>query len=198
MSARHRTSSADVADVILSTAATLLEEEGPEALSIRHLCAAAGVAPMGVYNHFSSKAGVIDALFEQSFNRLADALEVVHHLADDEEALRAGLAVYRALALEHPASYRLMMAGAGLSHAPSVEAATSADRAFGQLVRGVVRMMDAGRFARADPQEIAQRIWASCHGWISLELAEIGFVDDTSAGYEGLVDLLIAGLRPLG
>ena len=37
---------------LLASAAELLEQEGPDGLSVRRIAAAAGVAPMGVYNHF--------------------------------------------------------------------------------------------------------------------------------------------------
>ncbi len=196
MTLRHRTASADVEENILEAAALLLEHEGPGALSIRHLCATAEVAPMSVYNHFSSKSGVVDALCRRGFDRLYDALETAHRLSDDEAALRAGLVIYRALALDRPATYQLMLMRSIPGHEPSERAMTSAEQAFAQLVRAVQRMMDSGRFAQGDPREIAQRIWAACHGWISLELFNIGFSDDASVGYDGLVDLLIAGLHP--
>lgn len=151
---------------------------------------------MSIYNHFSSKSGVVDALFRRGFDRLYDALETAHRLSDDEAALRAGLVIYRALALDRPATYQLMMMRSIPGHEPSERAMTSAEQAFAQLVRAVQRMMDSGRFAPGDPREIAQRIWAACHGWISLELFNIGFSDDASVGYDGLVDLLIAGLHP--
>ena len=57
---------------LLDAASELLEQEGPDALSVRRIAAAAGVAPMGVYNHFASKFGIIDALFMDGFGRLSD------------------------------------------------------------------------------------------------------------------------------
>ena len=198
MNARHRTPSADVTRSILASAALLLEHEGPDALTVRRIAAAAEVAPMSVYNHFVSKAGVIDALFQEGFLRLSTALEGANHVPDPELALRAGLDLYRRLALDHPASYRLMFMKTVPGFEPSQEAMDVAGAAFDQLVRAVEHLMVDGRFTSGDSREIAQRIWASCHGWISLEMFGIGFIDNTSAGYDALVDLLIVGLRPLG
>ena len=56
---------------LLTSAAEILETEGPDGLSVRRIAAAAGVAPMGVYNHFESKFGIVEALFIQGFERLA-------------------------------------------------------------------------------------------------------------------------------
>ena len=153
---------------------------------------------MSVYNHFVSKAGVIDALFQAGFLRLSTALEGANRSSDPEHALRMGLDLYRRLALDHPASYRLMFMKTVPGYEPSPDAMAVAGDAFDELVRAVEHLMVDGRFASGDSREIAQRIWASCHGWISLEMFGIGFVDNTSAGYDALVDLLLTGLRPLG
>src|SRR6202161_3568143 len=72
---RTRTPSVGMEAALLSSAADLLETEGPEGLSVRKIAAAAGVAPMGVYNHFESKFGIVEALFIQGFERLRDATE---------------------------------------------------------------------------------------------------------------------------
>ena len=194
MTARHRTPSLDVAGAILDAASALLESEGPEALSVRRIAATAGVAPMGVYNHFRSKSGIMDALFRQGFRLLGAELEGAHHAADPEVALRAGLTIYRRLALASPATYRLMLMRAVPAYVPSEESKLAAESAFDQLVNAVQRMMEAGRFAPGDNREIAQRIWAACHGWISLEMFGIGFTGNPEAGYDDLVDLLIVGL----
>jgi hypothetical protein len=44
-----------------------------------------------------------------------------------------------------------------------------------------------------DPVDIAQQIWAACHGATSLELRGIGFVDGYDASYHALIDTLLAG-----
>ena len=71
---RTRTPSAGMEGALLSSAADILETEGPDGLSVRRIAAAAGVAPMGVYNHFESKFGIVEALFIQGFERLGAAM----------------------------------------------------------------------------------------------------------------------------
>ena len=62
----RRTPSTKIEDRLVAAAFHLLEAEGPEALSVRRVAAEAGVAPMGVYNHFEGgKNGVVDAIFRR-------------------------------------------------------------------------------------------------------------------------------------
>ncbi|HTU36474.1 MAG TPA: TetR/AcrR family transcriptional regulator [Acidimicrobiales bacterium] len=194
--ARTRTPSADMRDALLSSAADLLEREGPDALSVRRIAAAAGVAPMGVYNHFDSKNGIIEALFVQGFERLRDALTAISDIQDPYEALREGGRRYRALALAHPKVYELMFLHTIPAFEPSDAALEIAARAFDSLVAAVMRAMAAGVLAVGPPTETAQVIWSSIHGWVSLELMGIGFVEDQDAGFDLGCRSLLRGLRP--
>ena len=194
---RTRTPSVDVVDALLDAASDILETEGPDALSVRRIAAAAGVAPMGVYNHFESKNGIIDALFMQGFERLRQALATaIAEKQDPYEALREGGRRYRALALAHPAAYQLMFMRTIPGYEPSETAYTVAAGAFESLVDAVVRAMDAGVLATAPPTEIAQIIWSSLHGWVSLELIGIGFVEDQDTAFDRVCVALLRGLRP--
>ncbi len=193
---RTRTPSIGMEAALLDAALELLEREGPEALSVRRIAAAAGVAPMGVYNHFSSKAGIIEALFVEGFQRLGEAMVTLNDISDPEEALLEGGRRYRALALAHPMVYRLMFLQAVSGFEPSDEAKVLAARAFGGLVAVVDRGMRAGVIEPGDPEMTAQMIWSSIHGWVALELCGIGFVDDPDTGADLLCATMLAGLRP--
>jgi AcrR family transcriptional regulator len=183
-------------DALLGAAAEILETEGPDALSVRRIAAAAHVAPMGVYNHFDSKNGIIEALFIQGFERLGEALTTIAAIDDPYEALREGGRRYRELALAHPMVYQLMFLRTVPGYEPSDAALEVAAGAFDSLVAAVLRAMSAGVLAEASPTETAQLIWASIHGWVSLELLGIGFVDDQAAGFENVCASLLKGLRP--
>jgi len=182
---------------LLTSAAELLESEGPDALSVRRIAAAAHVAPMGVYNHFHSKSGIVEALFVQGFDRLRAAMESLAQIADPMEALREGGRRYRALALAHPMAYQLMFLRAVPGFEPSDEALVVCAGAFDGLVSAVRRAMDAGVMPQRSPTEVAQVIWAGVHGWVSLELAGISFlvVEHQESGYTHMCEALLDGLR---
>ncbi len=194
--ARTRTPSAGMEAALLSSAADILETEGPDGLSVRRIAAAAHVAPMGVYNHFESKFGIVEALFIQGFHRLGVEMAAMARIEDPAEALREGARRYRALALEHPMAYQVMFLRAVSGFEPSDNALGECTGAFDSLVAAVRRAMEAGVIAEAPPTETAQLIWATIHGWVSLELLGLGFVEDQDAGYELLCEALLRGLRP--
>jgi AcrR family transcriptional regulator len=184
--------------VLIDATADLLEREGPDALSIRRIAAEAKVAPMGVYNHFDSKNGIVDALFIRGFKRLGDAMESLNAIEDPMEALRQGGRDYRALALAHPKMYQVMFLKAVPCFEPSDAAVEIAGRAFGGLIAAVSRAMAAGALAEAPPTETAQMIWSSIHGWVSLEVLGLGFVEDTDAAFPELCATMLRGLAQRG
>jgi AcrR family transcriptional regulator len=181
---------------LLASASEILESEGPDGLSVRRIAAAAGVAPMGVYNHFESKFGIIEALYIQGFERLAAAMQDIAQIPDPSEALLEGARRYRALALAHPMAYQLMFLRAVPGFEASDFAIGECTGAYEHLVNAVERAMRAGVIAEGDPTETAQLIWAAIHGWVSLELVRLGFVEDRDAGYDRLCEALLRGLRP--
>jgi AcrR family transcriptional regulator len=181
---------------LLEAAADILETEGPDGLSVRRIAAAAGVAPMGVYNHFESKSGIVEALFIQGFERLSDALGAVADVQDPTEALREGGRRYRALALAHPMVYQLMFLKVIPGFEPSDHALEIAGGAFANLVAAVQRAIAAGVIAEGEPTETAHMIWSTIHGWVSLELMGIGFVEDQAAGFDVVCQTILAGLSP--
>ena len=193
---RTRTPSAGMEGALLASAADILESEGPDGLSVRRIAAAAGVAPMGVYNHFESKSGIIEALYIQGFERLGAAMRAMAQIADPSEALLDGARRYRALALAHPMAYQLMFLRAVPGFEPTDYALGECTDAYEHLVAAVERAMRAGVIAEGEPTETAQLIWATIHGWVSLELLGLGFVEDRDAGYERLCKALLRGLRP--
>jgi AcrR family transcriptional regulator len=181
---------------LLASAAELLEREGPDGLSVRRIAAAAGVAPMGVYNHFDSKFGIVEALFVQGFERLREAIATTRDIEDPYEALRESGRRYRALALAHPMLYRIMFLRSIPGFDPGEQALEVASRAFGALISSVQRAITSGVLAEGPPSDIAQMIWASIHGWVSLELMGIGFVEDQDDGFNQVCATILRGLQP--
>jgi AcrR family transcriptional regulator len=181
---------------LLSSAAEILETEGPDGLSVRRIAAAAGVAPMGVYNHFESKFGIVEALYVQGFERLREATASIEEIQDPDEGLRECGRRYRSLALANPMLYQIMFLRAVPGFEPSEQAFEVAVQAFGSLVNAVRRAMAAGVIAEGPLTDTAQILWASVHGWVSLELLGIGFVEDQDAVFDRAYTALLRGLRP--
>lgn len=191
---RHRTPTLEVRDALLRAARALLDERGPDALTVRDIATRAGVGVMGVYNRFGSKDGIINALLQQGFDELSTAVAVTPDSDDPRRSIVSGLGRYRAFALANPAMYRLMFDHPLPSIEPSHAARTAARNAFNRLVDTVRLGIATGHLQPGEPDEIAQRLWAACHGAVSLELRHIGFVADHSTHYTALVNTILRGL----
>jgi AcrR family transcriptional regulator len=62
----------------VAAALTLVVEGGHEALSLRRVADAVGIAHRSLYNHFESREALLDAVAEEGFTRLAAKLETAH------------------------------------------------------------------------------------------------------------------------
>ena len=99
---------------------------------------------MGVYNHFSSKFGIIDALFILGFERLSEAMGSLNQIDDPIAALTEAGRQYRGLTLAHPMTYEVMFLRAITGYQPSEPAPEVAARAFEGLASVIRRGMDRG------------------------------------------------------
>ena len=193
MAARRRTRSDALEPAILDAAESLLEEAGPDGLSIRKIADRAKVAPMGLYTRFDGKHGVVDELFKVGFVRLAAVLREATSTQDPAAGLAEAALAYRRLALEHPARYQLMFLRAVPGYLPSHAALETVDAARSVLADAVRRRGERGALRVVDPDDAAGQLWAAWHGWVALELCGLVVADDPG-GYERLVDLVLRGL----
>ena len=56
---RTRTSAAEIRSSLIRAGRTILERDGEAGLTVRAVAAEAKVAPMGVYNHFDGRDGLL-------------------------------------------------------------------------------------------------------------------------------------------
>jgi AcrR family transcriptional regulator len=180
---------------ILHAASELLSAEGPGALSVRRIAAAAGCSTMGLYSRFGGKDGVIDELFAEGFEHLREQMESLAPTDDAVADLRTCALGYRATALDHATHYMVMFGGAVPGFEPSEENHVIAKSSFDLLVARVQRCLDAGAFS-GDPEVIAEILWGAMHGLVMLELVGMsptGVVAE--ARYGAMLDVLLRGFR---
>ena len=142
-------------DQILGAAIDLLEEHGPEGLTMRAVAGRVGIKAPSLYKHFPDKDELETALIGRGFQQTARVFSAA--VEDSNDPLGSLAEAYRRWATEHPHLYRLM------THKPlrrellpeGLEA--SAALPLVQAVGG-------------DP-DLARAVWAMAHGLTSLELA---------------------------
>lgn len=91
-------------EVILERAVTLIERDGPGALSMRRLGSALGVEGMAIYHHFASREELLDAIGD----RLLAPLHELELGADWREACRRFATALRDVAVAWPATFALL------------------------------------------------------------------------------------------
>ncbi len=186
-----RTASQDLSEALLDAAEQILTEQGAPALTVRKVATAAGVAPMGVYNRFDGKQGLLEALFIKGFNLLRDYMNEADG-PDARARLRSSSQKYRAFALTHPEHYRLMFEHMHEVQ-PSEAALNTAYASFDQLVALVSDVRSQGPFGLGTATDVAQQWWNAIHGAVSLELVGMPFVEDADATFVRMIDAMLAG-----
>ncbi|ADI10869.1 TetR family transcriptional regulator [Streptomyces bingchenggensis BCW-1] len=139
---------------IVSAARALLEEEGPEALTMRRLGDRLGIKAPSLYKHFPDKAAVESELIALSLWETAEVLEAAE--AADPGSVPALAEAYRRHALAHPHLYRLT------TERPLPRAA---------LPPGLEYRAAAPLFrACGGDEDLARAAWAFAHGMVVLQL----------------------------
>ncbi len=183
----------DTGAAILRAASDLLAAEGPGALSVRRIAAAAGCSTMGLYSRFGGKDGVVEQLWTQGFDLLAEAMHDAGTTDDPLADLQRCGQAYRRFALQHTTLYRVMFSDAVPDYVPSEPARQHAKGTLEALADKLARAMTAGLLHPIDPLRAAAMVWSTCHGVMSLELSHKDPIDWTGV-FDDAVATLVRGM----
>ena len=100
---------------IVRAALDLVEEQGPDALSMRRLGAALGVEAMSLYKHVDGKDAILDGIRALLIEDFAARLPR-DPLGDWREDLAAYARAYRAVGRDHPQAFPLLARGPGRAY----------------------------------------------------------------------------------
>ena len=141
---------------IVAVARRVLEDEGRDALTMRHIADLMGIKAPSIYKHLAGKHQVELALLEQGLDHMGEALHAAVRGAHGPAGrVRALLATYRAEALAHPNLYRL----ATLGPLPRQE-----------LTPGLEEWAGEPFFLVTGNPYVAQALFSFAHGLVSMEL----------------------------
>jgi AcrR family transcriptional regulator len=139
----------------VAAARRVLEDEGPEALSMRRLAQELGIRAPSLYKHFANKAALELALIEDAMFDIGDVTHTAIHEAEATGALRQLLSTYRSHCLSHPNLYRLAVSG-------------PLDRR--KLPPGLEDWAGNPWFVVTQDAHVAQALWSFAHGMVILEM----------------------------
>lgn len=153
---------------LIETAARLLAEHGPDAVSLRRLANEVGTSTMAIYTHFGSMGELRLALRDEGFARLAARMNAVDETGDTVADLIGLSRAYVSTARTAPNLYRAMFLDGPVAGGDD---AVKGLGTFKHLVHGVTRCVDAGRFDADDPEQMALQLWSFNHGVLMLHFA---------------------------
>ena len=170
---------------ILDAAGELLASGGEAGLSIREVCARAGVTPPTLYHHFGDKAALVDRIVDDCFTEFDQEAATRTPPADPVEALRWAADGYLRYGVAHPTHYRLMFQQRPAR--PSPAGLASYDR----LRRLVTAIAAAGRLV-PPVEDATAAAWCALHGITSLAIA--GYLEPDAPSIGLVRDAMIAQL----
>jgi AcrR family transcriptional regulator len=166
----------DPGAALLNAARDIFVCEGVKGLSVRRVAESAGTTTMAVYSRFKGKDGILGALFDEGFDLLSQAQQSVDPELKDKARLVAFCNAYRAVAHAHPHHYALMLGHFSGELKPSPESQAKARATLDRLIDAVALTSSMKGKKRTACEEVANRLFAFCHGWVSLE--QMGFMGD--------------------
>lgn len=158
---------------ILDAAVRLFSEiEGEEALTIRGVARAVGIAPASIYQHFADKAELVRGVVEYDYDRLSAVMREADESVDPDDVVgrvRAQMHAYCRFAFANPGHYRLMLgqrriAGrepGGRPRGPLLSILEAVIAAFDRCDR-------AGKRLRLPSERAAVMVFVGTHGRVAL------------------------------
>jgi AcrR family transcriptional regulator len=150
--------------LIVTTARTLAESEGWDAVTTRRLSTEIEYSQPVLYKHFSGLEDIAEAIAIEGFGELADALRAARTDAGTTQCpLRPMARAYMCFARDNPALYDAMFVRATTLQFAADDTPAPLVAAFAEL-REVIATVAHGR----DVDTLTELFWAALHGLITL------------------------------
>lgn len=176
-------------DVVVSGAVDLVNQSGPEALSLAEVAARFRVRTPSLYNHVQGLDGLRRDLALRGLRDQAAAMQSASAGLAGKEALRGVAEAYRAWAKANAGLYPYTLR--------TVEDGDEELRAVGKEVLDFLLAALRGYKLEAEQAiHAARAVRSAIHGFVSLEIANgFGIPVNLDASFDKLVDMLDDGLR---
>jgi AcrR family transcriptional regulator len=176
-------------ELVMREAATLIDEQGPESLTLAALAARLTVRPPSLYKHVNGLPAVHRGIALHAKRELADTLGNAAVGLARGDAITALAIAYRRWALAHPGQYPSTLRAPEPSDGEDVAASSA-------LLKVVRIALGAYALTGDEATDAVRMLRATLHGYVSLEVTG-GFElpRDREQSYRWLVQGLIAALE---
>ena len=154
-------------DDIIGVSRAIIEDEGVEQLTIRRIAETINRTQPAVYQHFSSKDAIVEAVVTDGFTALAQRLE--RATRGGKTALPAIADAYVRFGLERPRLYEVMFVGPpAITFAARAATPVPAHTAFNIVA---VAVAESG-VPPVQIETVTEVVWASLHGLTALSITK--------------------------
>ncbi len=163
---------------ILAHALRLISEAGVHNVSTRQIAQAVGISQPTLYAYFPNRHALIGEVGSRAFTALAGRMRDAAAAASSaEDRLKAVACNYISFGLEQPDAYRVafMIEAGSIEEKGGDDVVLAAGIETFAIHRQCVADYLSGARSEADVTLIAQSMWASLHGLVSLLIARPGF-----------------------
>jgi AcrR family transcriptional regulator len=159
----------NTADRIANAALSILENEGPEAVSMRRVAQAVGITPMAIYHHFPSREALLNTITNREFARLLSFIQAHPLSGGVEDRLLAVMAGYVDYAFAQPRVFDFIFSRPrpGARQFPKDFRARRSPT-LNPVADLLEAEMKKGSLKKDDIWEVAFALWAHVHGYIML------------------------------
>ncbi|WP_440114599.1 TetR/AcrR family transcriptional regulator [Paenibacillus sp. QZ-Y1] len=180
---------------IVHAAAALLQEHGPEAVTVRRVAERMECSTKIIYNLFGKKEGLAKYLYLEGCSLLAQNFEAMPRRESFEQYFRDLAHVYWDFGISQSSFYQLMFGGSFSEFKPDAETLQGTATALKQVSALVGAAIAQGLLQEQDPMLAVRMIWAPLHGVIHLYLG--GHIESEEAAktlYDHTLSMVILSL----
>jgi AcrR family transcriptional regulator len=196
----------DLRRVLIEAALKLVEEGGPDTVSVREAARRAGVSPGAPFRHFPSRAALLTAVAEEAQRRFRAEIETAI------QAVPAGdpLARFRALgvaylrwALRNPAHFEVISTARYFDHAAAPDLRRDNAELIAMTEQALADAFAQGQLRSADLHLVQTAGRALVYGFARMNIdghfPRWGVAEDEAGRTaEAIVDLFVDGIRKPG
>ena len=157
-------------NALIQAGVEILASKGVNGLSLREVAKRAGVSHSAPYAHFSDKQALIAAIATEGHIHIHDAITAIFVQYSDQplQQLIETACAYLRFGLDEPDLFKTTFAGVVENERDHPELVEMAQKNFKLIRELVVRCQAAGIFALESDDLIAQNLWCSVYGLVSL------------------------------
>ena len=195
MSPRRRRNHEQMIASILEAARGIMREDGVAALSMQELARRMEMRAPSLYNYFTGKMDIYDALFRLGFRLFSEHMAQATQAAQGwEEEIRLSMEAYMTFALESPELYQLCFERPVPGFVPSEESLQASFGALQQAYARVAKLYNSFE-AGLPPEQTVDLVIAMMHGLTALHLANEPHLPVGEGRFGSLIPVVVSILE---